>query len=152
MKKYLLMMSMVLGLYSFTKAQQKGPSPSEMLSKNIDTLNKRLKLNPTQKSIIYNYLLDLSREQVDLSKKQAAGTFGEDDVSRFYKIQNQTTKNIRNVLKEDQQVEYDKYLEEQLRGGNKKKKKGKKNKDEEEEVVTGISGLKLPAGTPPANQ
>ena len=145
MKKYLLILSMVLGVAFFANAQQKGPSPSEMLSKNIDSLNKRLKLNPTQRSIIYNYMLDLSKLQVELTKKQQTGAFNEDDVSRFYKAQNETTKNIRNILKGDQQTEYDKYLEEQLRGGNKKKKKHKK--DDDDDVVTGISGLKMP----PAN-
>jgi len=146
MKKYLLILSMVFGVVFMTRAQ-KGPTPSEMLTKSIDTLNKRLKLNPTQKSIIYNYMLELSKVQVELSKKQQTGAFNEDDVARFYKMQNETTANVRNILKGDQQTEYDKYLEEQLRGGNKKKKKGKHSKDEEEEVVTGISGLKLPPAT-----
>lgn len=145
MKKYLLILSVVLGVTFSANAQQKGPSPSEILSKNIDSLNKRLKLNPTQRSIIYNYMLDLSKLQVELTKKQQTGAFNEDDVSRFYKAQNETTKNIRNILKGDQQTEYDKYLEEQLRGGNKKKKKHKK--DDDDDVVTGISGLKMP----PAN-
>lgn len=145
MKKYLLILSVVLGVAFSAHAQQKGPSPSEILSKNIDSLNKRLKLNPTQRSIIYNYMLDLSKLQVELTKKQQTGAFNEDDVSRFYKAQNETTKNIRNILKGDQQTEYDKYLEEQLRGGNKKKKKHKK--DDDDDVVTGISGLKMP----PAN-
>ena len=146
MKKILLVLSMVFGIVYLSGAQQKGPSPSEILSKNIDSLTKKLKLNPTQRSVVYNYMLDLSKEQQEITKKQAAGSFNEDDVSRFYKKQNETTKNIRNVLGADQQKEYDKYLEEQLRGGNKKKKKSK-HKGDEEDVVTGIEGLKLPPST-----
>lgn len=126
-------------------AQQKMPTASEMATKSIEALDKRLKLNPTQRSIIYNYTLDFSKEQAALIKKQQAGMYNEDDVARLYKMQNESTKNIRNILKGDQQTEYDKFLEEQLRGGNKKKKK--KGKHEEEEVVTGISGLKLPPDT-----
>ena len=66
-------------------------------------------------------------------------------MARFYKLQNETHSNIRNILKDQQQIDYDNYLEEQLRGVKKKKKK--KGKEEEEEVVTGISGLKLPPNT-----
>lgn len=135
---------MVFGLAIFAKAQKTPPTITEITNKSMEALDKKLKLNPTQRSIIYNYTLDLSKEQVGLYKKQVAGTYTEDDISKFYKLQNETTKNIRNVLKGDQQTDYDKLVEEQLRGGEKKKKKGKHNKEEEEEVVTGIEGLKTP--------
>ena len=147
MKRYVLILALAVTAVSFTKAQQKVPTATEITNKSIDALDKKVKLNPTQKGIIYNYMLDISKEQLALSKKQQSGTFGEEDMSRFYRMQNETQKSIRNILKGDQQVEYDKFIEEQLRGGEKKKKKGKHSKDEEEEVVTGISGLK----TPPAN-
>jgi len=127
-------------------AQQKMPTASELTKKSVDSLDKRLKLNATQRSIIYNYTLDMYKEQLELGKKQQTGQFSDDDVAKIYKTQNQTTANIKNILKGDQLPEYDKYLEEQLRGGKKKKKK--KGKHEEEEVVTGIAGLKLPATNP----
>jgi len=142
MKKYVLILLMAFGTTFFATAQ-KVPTATELTTKSMDALDKKLKLNPTQKSIIYNYTMNLSREQIALSQKQQAGTFNENDVTNFYKLQNETTKNIRNILKGDQQTEYDNFLEEQLRGGDKKKKKGKHAKDDEEEVVTGISGLKL---------
>lgn len=148
MKKSLLIISMVLGFSAFAKAQKTPPTITEITNKSMESLDKKLKLNPTQRSIIYNYTLDLSKEQVGLYKKQVAGTYTEDDISKFYKLQNETTKNIRNVLKGEQQTDYDKLVEEQLRGGDKKKKKGKHAK-EEEEVVTGIEGLKLPPGNQP---
>lgn len=147
MKKYILMLSIVMGTVFLAKAQPKQPTAGEMATKSIEAMDKKLKLNPTQRSIIYNYMLDISKETVAMSNKQKTGAFNEDDVSRFYKMQNETTKNIRNILKGEQQTAYDDYLEEQLRGGAKKKKKGKHAKDEEEEVVTGISGLKLPPDT-----
>jgi len=138
-----------LSLSIFARAQKTPPTATEMATKNIEALDKKVKLNPTQRSIIYNYMLDMSLEQVALGKKQQTGMFNENDVSKFYKMQNQTSANIRNILKGDQQTQYDDFLEEQLRGGNKKKKK--KGKHEEEEVVTGISGLTLPPATSPPN-
>lgn len=144
MKKYVLILLMASGILSLAKAQKKIPTPTEMATKSIELLDKRLKLNPTQKNVIYNYTLEISKEQISLSKKQQAGTYNEDDITKFYKLQNETTKSIRNILKGEQQTQYDQFLEEQLRGGDKKKKKGKHAKEEEEEVVTGISGLKLP--------
>lgn len=149
MKRYILILGMAFGVISFASAQQKMPTAGEMATKSVDTLAKRLKLNPTQKNIIYNYTFDMCKAQLEMSKKQQTGAYNEDDISRFYRLQNETSTNIKNVLKGDQLTEYDKFMEEQLRGGNKKKKK-KKGKDDEEEVVTGISGLKLPpAGTNP---
>ena len=145
MKRYILILLTVCGTFFMAKSQQKVPTVTELTTKSMDALEKKIKLNPTQRSIIYNYTLDLSRQQLELSKKQQAGNFGEDDMARFYKLQNETHSNIRNILKDQQQTDYDNYLEEQLRGVKKKKKK--KGKDEEEEVVTGISGLKLPPNT-----
>jgi len=146
MKKYVLILLIVIGTTAFTKAQ-KVPTLTELTNKNIEALEKKIKLNPTQRNIIYNYTMDLYREQMSINQRQQTGAYNENDVSKFYKLQNATTANIRNILKGDQQTDYDKYLEEQLRGGNKKKKKGKHSKEEEEEVVTGISGLTLPPDT-----
>ncbi|WP_158799846.1 hypothetical protein [Pedobacter sp. L105] len=152
MKRYIIILSMIFGLISFVNAQPKTPTAVELATKSITAMEKKVKLNPTQRSIIYNYTLDMYTQQLELSKKQQAGNGSEDDTAKFYKLQNQTVQNIRNLLKGDQQTDYDAFLEEQLRGGDKKKKKGKHSKDDDDEVVTGISGLKLPAGTPPANQ
>jgi len=148
MKKFVLTLCMLLGMIFFAKAQKAPPTASEMATKSIEAMDKKLKLNPTQKNVIYNYTLDLCKEQVALSKKQQTGMYNEDDISKFYRMQNETTKNIRNILKGEQQTQYDQYLEEMLRGGDKKKKKGKHSK-EEEEVVTGIDGLKLPPASNP---
>jgi protein CpxP len=145
MKKYLLILSMIFGVIFLADAQ-KMPTAVEIATKNIEALTKKVKLNPTQRNIIYNYMLDFSREQVAFAKKQQSGMFNQDDMAKLYKLQNENNDNIRNILKGEQLAEFDKYLEEQLRGGDKKKKKkGKQAKEEEEEVVTGISGLKLPS-------
>jgi len=150
MKTYILMAFMLLGFVQFSKAQSnpKMPTPQEMATKSVDELEKRLKLNPTQKSVIYNYTFDMCKHQLDLIKKQQAGTSNEDEVTKFYKMQNDTNNSIKTVLKGDQIAEFDKVLEERLSGGDKKKKKkGKRNKDEAEEVSVGIEGLK---SVPPA--
>ncbi|WP_442587298.1 hypothetical protein ACSBL2_14745 [Pedobacter sp. AW31-3R] len=148
MKQYVLTLSLILGTLFFVQAQQKVPTATELADKNIEALDKKLKLNPTQRNIIYNYTLDLYKEQMDLNKKQQAGIYNEDSVTRFFKFQNATNANIRKILTSSQQKDYDLFLDEQMRGGAKKKKKGKRAKDEEEEVVTGIEGLKLPPATP----
>ena len=56
MKRYVIMLSIVLGTLFLAKAQ-KVPTASELATKNIEELDKRLKLNPTQRNIIYNYIL-----------------------------------------------------------------------------------------------
>lgn len=143
MKTYILLAFLLLGLAFITKAQQKMPTAQEMTVKNVDELEKRLKLTPTQKSVIYNYVFDMSKQQLDLIKRQQAGTSKEDDVTKFYKVQNDTNDNIRTILKGDQLPEFEKVLEDRLNGVTKKKKNKKGKGKEEEEVVTGISGLKL---------
>jgi protein CpxP len=142
----MLMALMLFGLIEVSNAQQapKMPTPQEMASKSVNELEKRLKLNPTQKGVIYNYTFDLCKHQLDLIKRQQAGTSNEDDVTKFYKMQNETNNSIKTVLKGEQLVEFDKVLEERASGidPKKKKKKGKRGKEEAEEVSTGIEGLK----------
>lgn len=140
MKRSFLVLIVVLSTSLFAMAQ-KAPTAAELTKKSMEALDKKIKLNATQRNIIYNYTLDLYAAQLALSKKQQSGQPIEDDITRMYKLQNETTANIRNILKGEQLDQYDQFLEEQLRGGDKKKKKGK-NVKEEEEVVTGISGLK----------
>lgn len=135
------MLLLLMGTSTFINAQKKTPTAQELTVKNVEELNERLSLSPTQKNVIYNYIFDMYRQQLDLVKKQQAGTSKEDDLTKFYKFQNETNDNIKNILKGDQIAEFDKVQEERLSGSN-KKKKGKKNKDKEDEVVTGISGLK----------
>jgi len=140
MKRPLLILILVLSTSLYALAQ-KIPTAAELTNKSMEALDKKIKLNATQRNIIYNYTLDLFAAQLALSKKQQSGQPIEDDITRMYKLQNETTANIRNILKGEQLDQYDQFMEEQLRGGDKKKKKGK-NAKEEEEVVTGISGLK----------
>ncbi|WP_316813977.1 hypothetical protein [Pedobacter heparinus] len=142
MKKYFFIVLVLIGINTLAKAQQnKMPTAQEMTAKNVDELEKRLKLSPTQKSVIYTYVYDMSKQQLDLIKRQQAGTSKEDDVTKFYKLQNDTNDNIRTILKGDQLPEFEKVLEERLSGIDRKKKK-KKGK-QEEDVVSDISGLKV---------
>jgi protein CpxP len=147
MKKHILVFFLLLGTSLYAAAQQKMPTASELTTKSMDALAKKIELNPTQRNIIYNYTLDLYTAQLALTKKQQAGQSNEDDITKMYKLQNETTRNIKNILKGEQLDQYDQFIEDQMRGGDKKKKKGKRTKDEEEDVVSGISGLK--SGTHP---
>ncbi len=135
------MLLFVLGLI-YTSSAQKVPTPDEMAKKNVEELEKRLKLTPTQRNIIYNYAYDFAKEQFALYKKQMAGTFKEEDETKFFKMQADVNKNIKTVLKGDQVAEFDKIIEERLSGIDPTKKKKKLKKGEEEEKVVGIEGLK----------
>ncbi|WP_316738000.1 hypothetical protein [Pedobacter aquatilis] len=139
MKKLIFLFLIVLGINTLAKAQQnKMPTPTEIAKKNVEDLDKKLKLNDTQKSIIYSLTFTQAKEQAELIKRQQAGTSREEDADKYYKMQNETTKNIRNVLKGDQQKQFDKVIEERLSGkSSKKKKKG------EDEVEGDINGLLL---------
>ncbi len=140
MKKLILLLVLAIGV-CFSSNAQKVPTADEMAKKNVDEMEKRLTLTPTQKSIIYNYAYSLAKEQLAVYKKQMAGTAKPEDETSYYRLQNETTKNIKSVLKPEQVVEYDKLTEERLNGVEPGKKK-KKKKGEPEEKVVGIEGLK----------
>lgn len=142
MKKLILILSLAIGLFGAVKAQ-KVPTTEELAKKNIEEMDKRLKLSPTQRSVIYNYAFDLAKEQLNLYKKQQAGTYKDEDETRYFRIQNETNKNIKMVLKGEQVDEFNKLTEERLSGIDPEKKKKKRKKGEEEEKVVGIEGLKM---------
>lgn len=135
----MLVLVMGLGLVS---SAQKIPTSEEIAKKNVDEMEKRLKLTPTQKSVIYNYAFDMAKEQLALYKKQQAGTYANEDETRIFRLMNEMNKNIKNVLKPDQVDEFNKLTEERLNGIDPEKKKKKKKKGEEEEKIVGIEGLK----------
>lgn len=142
MKKFILMLALAIGVFLSSKAQ-KIPTVEELAKKNIEEMDKRLKLSVTQRSIIYNYVFDLAKEQLALYKKQQAGTYKDEDETRYFRIQNETNKNIKMVLKGEQVDEFNKLNEERLSGIDTTKKKKKLKKGEEEEKVVGIEGLKM---------
>lgn len=141
MKGLILMVLLMLGI-SFSSSAQKMPTADEMAKKNVEELEKRLNLTATQKSIIYNFAYECSKEQLNLFKKQQAGTFQQEDESKFYKLNNDMNNNIKGVLKPEQIIEFNKVIEERLSGVDPTKKKKKGKKGEEEEKVVGIEGLK----------
>lgn len=142
MKRVIFLLLILAGISGVVNAQQnKVPTPDEIAKKNVEDLDKRLKLNDTQKSVIYRFTFNQAKEQADLVKRQQTGNSHEDDVDKFYKLQNETSKNIRNVLKGEQQNEYDKVIEERLSGKSAKNKNKKKKKGDEEEVEGDIKGL-----------
>lgn len=136
------MLALAIGVFLSSKAQ-KIPTVEELAKKNIEEMDKRLKLSVTQRSIIYNYVFDLAKEQLALYKKQQAGTYKDEDETRYFRIQNETNKNIKMVLKGEQVDEFNKLNEERLSGIDTTKKKKKLKKGEEEEKVVGIEGLKM---------
>ena len=149
MKKFLSALLLFTTMAVAAMAQQpKMPTPEELAKKNVDELETRLKLSSTQKSVIYNYAYNLAKEQIALSKKQQATGFNDEEISKLYRLNNETNKNIKAVLKPEQIVEFDKVVEDRLNGVDPNKKKKKKKKGEEEEKVVGIEGLKSGSGTP----
>ena len=142
MKRLILMMLLVLGGVFSSVAQQKQPTAEEIARKNVDELEKRLKLSSTQKSVVYNYAFSLAKEQLALFKKQQASGYNDEEMTKYYKFQNETNKNIKSVLKPEQITEYDKITEERLSGIDPNKKKKKSKKGEEEDKIVGIEGLR----------
>ncbi len=142
MKKFLSALFLLTVMATVALAQaNKMPTPEEMAKKNVDELETRLKLSSTQKSVIYNYAYNLAKEQVTLMKKQQATGYNDEEVTKLYRLNNETNKSIKAVLKPEQVIEYDKVVEERLAGIDPKKKK-KAKKGEEEEKIVGIEGLK----------
>lgn len=135
-------MLLIFGAF-FSSFAQKQPSAEELAKKNVDELEKRLNLSPTQKNVINNYAFLIAKEQIALYKKQMASGLENDELAKYYRLQNETNKNIRNVLKPDQALEFDKIIEERLSGVDPNKKKKKLKKGEVEEKVVGIEGLKM---------
>lgn len=143
MKKKLFYLLTLFAVFTVqVNAQNKIPGPDELAKKNVDELEKRLNLSSTQKSVIYNYAFNLAKEQVALVKKQQASGYNDEEMAKFYRINNETNKNIKAVLKAEQIAEFDKVIEERLSGETPDKKKKKRKKGEEEEKVVGIEGLK----------
>lgn len=140
MKERILTILLIFGVF-FAVNAQKIPTVEEVAKKNVDELEKRLQLSPTQKSVIYNYAYALAKEQMNMFKKQQATGYNDEDVTKYYRLQNETNKLIKAVLKPEQVAEYDKVIEERLSGIDPSKKK-KKKKGEEEEKIVGIEGLK----------
>ncbi|SFH08924.1 hypothetical protein [Pedobacter insulae] len=141
MKRLIFTMLMIIGVF-FSAFAQKQPTAEEIAKKNIDELEKRLKLSSTQKNVIYNYAFSIAKEQLALYKKQQASGYNDEDITRYYRLQNESNKNIKTVLKPEQVVEYEKLIEERLSGIDPSKKKKKRKKGEVEEKVVGIEGLK----------
>lgn len=141
MRRFILILVLIIGA-TFSVFAQKQPTAEELAKKNIDELEKRLKLSPTQRSVIYNYAFYIAKEQLLLYKKQMATGVDNDELTKYYKLQNETNKNIKTVLKPDQVTEFEKVLEERLSGIDPTKKKKKLKKGEEEEKIVGIEGLR----------
>ncbi|RZJ84034.1 MAG: hypothetical protein EOO20_21790, partial [Chryseobacterium sp.] len=59
MKKIILVIFTIIATVSLAKAQKTPPTATELATKNIDAMEKKIKLNPTQRSIIYNYTVDM---------------------------------------------------------------------------------------------
>jgi protein CpxP len=141
MKRLVLTIVMIIGAF-FSSFAQKQPTAEELAKKNVDELEKRLNLTVTQKNVVYNFAFTLAKEQLALYKRQQATGYNDEDMTRYYRLQNEINKSIKAVLKPEQAVEYDKVNEERLSGIDPTKKKKKLKKGEEEEKVVGIEGLK----------
>jgi protein CpxP len=140
--KKLLFLFLLLCNVGAVMAQPKMPTAEELAKKNVDELETRLKLTPTQKSVVYNYAFAIAKEQLDLVKKQQATGYNDEEMSKFYRKNNETNKKIKAVLKPEQVIEFDKLTEERLAGIDPTKKKKKRKRGEAEEKIVGIEGLK----------
>lgn len=113
MKKLALMFVLFILFSRYLSAQQQqriNINPEDLAKRTVERLDRRLKLNQTQKIVIYNYQLNLDKERVQQFKQQEKGNVP--DMGKIQRLQIETDKNIRAILKEDQQNEYDKLLQE----------------------------------------
>jgi protein CpxP len=94
MKKLFLLLTLVLCIGLSANAQ-KIPTPDEIAKKNIEEMDKRLKLSATQRNVIYRYAFDMAKEQLALHKKQQAGEFRPEDETKMYRLMNDMNKNIK---------------------------------------------------------
>ena len=67
MKRLVLILAVFLGMFLSVSAQ-KVPTAEELAKKNIEEMDKRLKLTPTQRGVIYNYAFSMAKEQLALYK------------------------------------------------------------------------------------
>ena len=130
MKTYILATLLFFGAGSLATAQNKIPTVQELTVKDVAEVEERVKLSPTQKSIIYNYTFEKYKQQMDLYKRQQAGTVREEEMSKFKRFQDETDDNIRNLLKGEQIALFDQLIEDRMNGTTKKKTKKSKNKKE----------------------
>lgn len=131
MKIYVLAALLFFGAGSIAIAQNKIPTVQELTVKDVTELDERLKLSPTQKSVIYNYIFEMYKQQMDLYKKQQAGTIREEEMSKFKRFQTETNDSIRSLLKGDQIAHFEQLLDDRMNGTTKKKTKKDKKKKEE---------------------
>jgi hypothetical protein len=131
MKTYILAALLFFGAGTFAIAQNKIPTAQELTTKDVTELEEKLKLSPTQKSVIYNYTFEMYKQQLDLYKRQQAGTAREEEMSKFNRLQLETNDNIRSILKGEQVAQFDQLLDDRMNGTNKKKSKKEKKKKEE---------------------
>lgn len=132
MKTYILTVLLFLSAGPFVIAQNKIPTVQELTTKDMAELEERVKLSPTQKGVIYNYTFELYKQQMDLYKKQQAGTIREEEMSKFRRLQDETNDNIRNLLKGEQVAQFEQLLDDRMNGTTKKKSKKTKNKKEKD--------------------
>lgn len=143
MKKFIHVLCAILVTTLSAAAQQKMPTAEEIAKKNVDELETRLKLTSTQRSVVYHYAFNIAKEQLELIKSQQVTGYKDEEVAKFYRLNNEMHRNIKAVLKPDQILEYDKVTEERLAGIDSKKKKKNRKKNDEDEKIVGIEGLRM---------
>lgn len=112
MKKNILFIALLVGVVSFSQAQQRPQrNPEEMAKRNVEILEKQLSLTPEQKTKVSAILLKQMNSMDSLRK---AGGQGDREAMRaqMQNFQAENQKKIKELLTEEQKKAYEKHLAE----------------------------------------
>ncbi|WP_028295319.1 hypothetical protein [Olivibacter sitiensis] len=122
MKKLILGMALVLGIYATGFAQQQGgnrggmqmATPEERAKRSVEEIDKAVKLEGSQKDSIYSYeLANAQVQQTLFEKARADGNMDRQKMmAQMQVLQEEIDKKIKGVLKGEQVEKYEVYVKE----------------------------------------
>ena len=108
-KLFIILTTLLFVVNGLTAQNRQQVSPEERANRQTEALTKRLDLNEEQKQKVYDIVLKYSKQR---SSQRDSDMSREKRMEEFQKIQQQEAEEIKAVLTEEQQKEYDKYQKE----------------------------------------
>lgn len=113
MKKNILFIALLVGIVSFSQAQQRPQrNPEEMTKRNVEILEKQLSLTSEQKTKVSAILL-MQMNSMDSLRKAAEGQGDREAMrTKMQSIHTENQKKIKELLNDEQKKAYEKHLAE----------------------------------------
>lgn len=113
MKKNILFIALLVGIVSFSQAQQRPQrNPEEMAKRNVEILEKQLSLTSEQKTKVSAILL-MQMNSMDSLRKAAEGQGDREAMrTKMQSIHTENQKKIKELLNDEQKKAYEKHLAE----------------------------------------